>query len=91
MPPKRGTTKKAVDPATMAQAFQIWETSEENRLWKELLQKKRGFGLVTTTTDDLTDEWEPYLESLFHLVEIMRVPHKAKHYDMPCLRTCFFA
>ena len=90
MPPKRGAAARRPDTATRQQAFQIWENSEEYKLWKELVHKKGPFGLITVTTADLTEEWEPFLADLHRLVEIMRVPHKSKFYDMQVLRSSFF-
>ena len=90
MPPKRGAAARRPDTATRQQAFQQWELSEEYKLWKELVHKKTPFGLITVTTEDLTEEWEPFLADLHRLVEIMRVPHKSKLYDMPVLRSAFF-
>lgn len=83
--------RRPVDPAVRQQAFQTWLATEEVRLWRELLDSKKGFGLITSTTSDITDRWEPFLSTLHTLCKLTKCAKKSPSYDQEVMRTAFFA
>jgi hypothetical protein len=83
--------RKAVDPVARQQAFQVWLDTEEVRIWRELLDDKKNYGLVTSTTPDLTDTWEKFLSTLHSLCKLTKSAKKSPSYDQEVMRTAFFA
>mmetsp|Transcript_8691 Transcript_8691/g.16973 ORF Transcript_8691/g.16973 Transcript_8691/m.16973 type:complete len:589 (+) Transcript_8691:615-2381(+) len=83
--------RRPVDPAVRQQAFLTWLDTEEVRIWRKLLEAKKGFGLITSTTPDLTDRWEPFLSTLHSLSKMLKCAKKSPSYDQEVFRTAFFA
>jgi hypothetical protein len=83
--------RKAVDPVARQQAFQVWLETEEVRMWRDLLNDKSKYGLVTSTTPDLTDKWEEFLGPLHSFSKLTKSAKKSPSYDQEVMRTAFFA
>lgn len=85
--------KKKLTPEELDKVFQDFNGSEEYSIWLRLGQKCKAHSDiedVETGTNDISGNWQPFMDEWFELVCRLKVPHKSKKYDQFYFRTMFF-
>ncbi len=76
MPPR-----KKLDPEAQREAFEKWKVSDEYMQMELIITEKSKLSPIGLDTRDLFEHWEVFLEQLFKLVCMLKVPHKSKSYE----------
>jgi hypothetical protein len=78
MPPKKQSQE---DKEKAFESFK--ETEEYKQYWRVVEAKDADPEVkgIENSTADITADWSKFLHELFRLVEIGKIPHKAKSYD----------
>jgi hypothetical protein len=74
--------KKKQTPEQQKEAYENWRQSPEWLQIDSFIDKRNGIKPIELASKDINDHWESYLEELFKVVQIMKVPgRKAKAYE----------
>lgn len=73
MPPRRVQRQNSEQ---LEAEFEKYKGTEEYSIWRDFADQKNLFPKLTTTTDDLTEEFQPFFDKLGELLKIFKVKVK---------------
>ena len=93
---KGGGKGKKVDPEVQKKQFEDWKLTEEYTKWVKLFERKNELKKdyphdVTTTTEDLTGDWQDFEDKFFDFCKTFKVKTKLKELKHEFIRSIFFA
>jgi hypothetical protein len=86
MPPRKLARQNTEQ---LLQEFEKFQESEEYQLMRELASDKRDLPEISTSTDDLTDNFQPFLDKFLKLAKIYKCKPK-KEFKHEYFRGVFF-